>query len=82
MTDLWRPISTAPRDGTYFIAYGGTNMYIINWPIGCAPGRWHHGRVRGRKEWFGAATVNEGELCAWRPLPKPPAIENQLQQAQ
>jgi len=72
--NLWKPVSTAPRNGTFFIAYSGTNMYIVNWPIGCAPGRWS----RSRKEWFGAATINEDELSAWHPLPEPPAIENIL----
>lgn len=45
----WKPISSAPRDGTRYLATDGDDYWVENCPEGHEPGRWtyHSGRWRG-----------------------------------
>lgn len=61
----WQPISTAPRDGTEFLAWTGKRE-VMNWPADCWPGQW----VQRDGKWYGQGTMHMP--TAWHPLPQPP----------
>lgn len=65
----WRPIETAPRDGTWLLLWlpyaGGYGQCHI------APGRWAKDHYRKTFSWF----INGNGMrrpTHWRPLPAPP----------
>jgi hypothetical protein len=71
MTDDWRPMSTAPRDGAYIIlAYpAGTNLRI-------RIGRWLPGYDGHPGYWYaysGAIRRRNEQPTHWTPLPQPPS---------
>lgn len=53
----WRPIETAPKDGTRILAYGGWGIAIIWWSS------W--------LEWYDGEGAHL-EPTHWQPLPSPP----------
>lgn len=63
----WRPIETAPKDGTWFIAFGPAGTEIVNEPPGCYIGHWK----KGRKGWDGFGRVTSYPTH-WMPLPSAP----------
>ena len=66
--DEWRPIETAPRDGTVIIAYGGDLGYenptvaSVAWDDG-----WH------LDQW--ETPENSANPTHWMPLPEPPVTK-------
>ena len=64
----WQPIETAPKDGTFFLAYDGIECNI---PFVCywALDNW---RFHGKDQW-----KMHPEL--WMPLPEPPEVTEQEQ---
>lgn len=60
----WNPISSAPRDGTRYLATDGDDYWVENCPEGCAPGRWtyHSGR------WSGSAKHSFSPATHWQPI--------------
>ena len=71
----WQPISTAPRDGTWFLAWragGGSqtvdSMYFVCWSAVYA--RTHKGRVQAHK--IGEGWNLDPAPTHWMPLPQPP----------
>lgn len=65
----WQPISTAPRDGKFYLATNGREFVVVNEPPGCARGIWT--RSRGRYKWVGMIHGPD-DLTHWMPLPAPP----------
>lgn len=63
----WQPITTAPNDGSFYLAFGDGKMWTQNQPSGCYPGEWHFSESRGG--WRGHALPNEA--THWTPLPTP-----------
>lgn len=64
----WKPIETAPKDGTFFLAYDGIDCNI---PFVCywALDNW---RFHGKDQWKMYPNV-------WMPLPEPPEVTEQEQ---
>lgn len=59
----WQPIETAPKDGTYFIAYAHTKIPLIPYVI-CA---FYDGNFRRH-----VTHQVQSTLTHWMPLPEPP----------
>ena len=61
----WRPIETAPRDGTTVLGWNGRWLEII---------MWHRRNAIEPAAWFGAhCDVNHiDQPTHWMPLPEPP----------
>ena len=64
----WQKIETAPKDGSFYLAFGEGKTWTQNQPNGCYPGEWHFSESRG--EWRGHALTNDA--THWMPLPEPP----------
>ncbi len=61
----WQDISTAPKDGTMFLAWSDERGYIVcNQPPNCAIGLWH---LRG-SGWCGGADNRAQVATHWAPL--------------
>lgn len=67
----WQSIDAAPRDGSYFLAWDGEAMRVVNWPPGCYPGHWRRGDGRYASEWNGSGSTDS--LYAWCELPEAPS---------
>ena len=71
----WRPIETAPKDGTYLLLW---EQYSTNPFVGCwAFGVWavSHEHVDAEGGWDGANVVDsisQERITHWMPLPNPP----------
>lgn len=61
--DDWQPIETAPRDGTWFLAYSPDGI-----TLGVA--RWHGGGWADSSDPYD--DCHEWRLTHWQPLPTPP----------
>ena len=62
-SDGWRPIESAPKDGTRFLAHNSRGISIVRW-------------ATGAECWIRAACGSEYRGAThWRPLPTPPAQE-------
>ena len=64
----WQKIETAPKDGSFYLAFGEGKTWTQNQPNGCYPGEWHFSESRG--EWRGHALTNDA--THWMPLPHSP----------
>ena len=64
---VWRPIETAPNDGTYYLIADDRHYDVGNQPRGRTFGRW----TKERGKWFGYAKINSW-ATHWMPLPKLP----------
>ncbi len=64
----WQTIDTAPKDGSFYLAFGDGKMWTQNQPNGCYPGEWHFSESRG--EWRGSGISKDA--THWQPLPAPP----------
>jgi hypothetical protein len=69
----WQPISSAPKDGTFYLATNGKTFLVLNEPKGCARGRWT--KTKGnRGAWNGmGGGYEEMSMTHWRPLPAAPS---------
>jgi hypothetical protein len=76
---MWKPIKTAPKDGTRFLGTDGTDIVIMWWVEkrgGVQPisGSWHD--TQGYYTWEEEGSCSQcgpcliGEEIAWCPLPK------------
>ncbi len=69
---VWRPIESAPKDGTHFLAYwpdyigNKSAAQIETWFCGS------DGEERWETAWFGFATWDIEKPTHWAPLPEPP----------
>jgi len=70
----WQKIETAPKDGTFYLAYGLGLMWTQNQPNGCYPGEWNFDYKRG--QWRGHAHMDDREATHWMPLPAPAESKN------
>ncbi len=62
----WRPIETAPKDGTRYLACDGKKMWTRNQPPNCYAGDWEWNQ--NRTQWRGHADgLNPTH---WMPLPE------------
>lgn len=63
----WRPISEAPKDGTYILLFPckGRGGYL-----GPMSAYWHS-PAHGKGFWV-ASTHTQGDATYWQPLPLPP----------
>lgn len=74
----WQPIATAPRDGTWFLAYEDGDMYacsvILNEDGTPADFRLNDDGdpVLGYAAYCGQPVVSSPEPTHWQPLPEPP----------
>jgi len=60
---VWRPIETAPNDGTFFLmARPGREPVVVNKPKPCSRGIWH--KINGK--WCGMAHGGDG--THWMPI--------------
>lgn len=73
----WRPIATAPRDGTRILVVVRPSE---QWEAEVELARWAKPRHAAEPCWMAADTgpnsstiFGEGELSHWMPLPEPPA---------
>ena len=64
----WQPIETAPKDGSFYLAFGEGKTWTQNQPNGCYPGEWYFSESRG--EWRGYSLTDES--THWMPLPTQP----------
>jgi len=67
----WRPIETAPTDGTMVLYWSSTNRsgcFVGNHPPGHRAGLWH----LIRDEWRGTADWRAYDAEYWMPRPAPP----------
>ena len=63
----WRPIETAPKDGTHILGWDGNTQTTVKW------WQWHGGRgYWDLVEWGAYAEDGEGNPTHWMPLPDPP----------
>lgn len=75
MTDTWMPIETAPKDGTWFLAWRpGVGrpvdcMYFVCWRTFNEPLRRGHYHPRS-----GAGWNLDPAPTHWQPLPPPPVL--------
>jgi hypothetical protein len=66
----WQMGVDAPRDGTFFIAWNGESMAIINWVPGHPPGIWRYSNLFNK--WFGYPRTDFVDFDFWQPLPEAP----------
>jgi hypothetical protein len=59
----WKPIETAPKNGTSYLATNGKKYAVLNEPPGFAKGYWE----KFGKQWAGYAEM-KFEPTHWRPL--------------
>jgi hypothetical protein len=64
----WKPIESAPKDGTFFLAFDGEQFEVLNDPPGCFMGVWN----LTNRGWRG-----NSQTCTtpthWMPLSKAPS---------
>lgn len=72
----WRSIKSAPKDGAFYLATTGTEIFVRNQPTPYhGGGVWHYmSRLdkSGYLYWGGAADGRHP--THWMPLPHPPAV--------
>lgn len=67
----WKPIETAPKNGTSYLATNGKKYAVLNEPPGFAKGYWE----KFGKQWAGYAEM-KFEPTHWMPLEPPEASEH------
>lgn len=76
MMDDWKPIETAPKDGTRILLFQRGKVVCGSWdeqPLNSKPKPfWSHDRIRV----FGVTDARENPPTHWMPLPPPPAETN------
>jgi len=65
----WKPIETAPTDGTFFLATDGAMFKVLNWPPNHYMGVWEWNDTR--QQWRGAGDAYIAPTH-WMPLPTAP----------
>jgi len=70
----WRPIETAPKDGTVIDLWDGKYMHRVT-NVRWGHQRWQDGKPVGEKEW--GLITHDGKPTHWMPLPQSP-IEDDL----
>lgn len=70
----WQPIETAPKDGTFFLAFSRNEMIVCNQPPGHPIGRWSFDSRKHR--WCGGTFGTLAPLTHWHPLPEPPEAQS------
>lgn len=65
----WKPIDSAPTDGTFFLATDGTTFKVLNWPPNHYLGVWDWNDKRQQWRGAGDSFINPTH---WMPLPTPP----------
>jgi hypothetical protein len=77
--EAWRPIESAPKDGTEFIGRRGDELHLCSWeplnnPVaehwGCA-GTWHRRSPRSGKDLLGSVF----QPIEWIPMPSRPKVD-------
>lgn len=66
----WRPIETAPKDGTLYLAMEGSDMWVENAPEGHFAGVWSWSE--SRRQWRGHAHSDDRFATHWMHLPAAP----------
>lgn len=67
----WQGIESAPKDGTFYLAWDGRETAVVNEPPGCARGTWHTSTLGNF--WHGGAINNWERFTHWMPLPPQPS---------
>lgn len=68
----WKPISSAPRDGTAILACYAPH-YVTNGFLPVAvQWRTYHPNARGNEEWRDSSGAKVRAITHWMPLPEPP----------
>ena len=70
VAEQWQPIETAPKGGTYFIAYSDKSVTITHHLI-----HWSTDFLEQNEAWRDAGGYEYDYLTHWQPLPPPPTIE-------
>lgn len=70
VAEQWQPIESAPKDGTYFIAYSDKSVTITHHLI-----HWSTDFLEQNEAWRDAGGYEYDYLTHWQPLPPPPTIE-------
>lgn len=73
----WRPIETAPKDGTWFLMTDGTQMLVAHWHVyppnpqypNALPGLWLSPQDHTHLD---IAAAGLDPPTHWMPLPEPP----------
>lgn len=68
----WQPIETAPKDGTWFLAFQTDDIYPCQWHVE------EPGEGPGREGWLDLFNQSLEAPTHWMPLPEAPAIRTQL----
>jgi hypothetical protein len=75
---MWRPIATAPKDGTPILVYGPESADFMPKMVTCAARYSESHASDGRIPWIAEGTEESLFHCHpthWLPLPAPPARE-------
>lgn len=68
--DEWRDISTAPKDGSTFLACGkNVRVDFFHWQS-------HGPHIGWRDSFIIVYPEEDNEITHWRPLPAPPALQS------
>jgi len=70
----WNPIATIPNDGRFVLVTDGNNYDVVNYPPGCAMGKWTKWKVNKKTEWYGMSS--NLEPTHWMELPAQPSQED------
>jgi hypothetical protein len=71
----WRPIRTAPRDGTMFLAAEGEDLYLCQWEIQPPEDI----EDTGFQGWYDLINRSFENPDHWMPLPTPPSVNSDNQ---
>lgn len=69
----WKPIESAPTDGTFYLACDNESRWVENFPEGHCAGTWHWSD--SRQQWRGHSHDDDREATHWMPLPAAPTGE-------
>ena len=69
----WKPIESAPTDGTFYLACDNESRWVENFPDGHYAGTWHWSD--SRQQWRGHSHDDDREATHWMPIPPAPTGE-------
>lgn len=69
----WKPIETAPKDGTWFLTKNDSGkVWTCNHPENHMRGQWHRSTLYADKRWVGHGDIEDDNPIYWHVLPSEP----------